>query len=134
MRKQRLSQDYLADILDAIAKAESFVAGMKFSDFSSDEKTVYAVIRTLEIIGEATKKIPTSIRDRNHDIPWRQLAGMRDMGVRGQVSVCLIWRIFGRFVFMSRPLRIEPLRRRKGKPAQRLNGTLIYAERAGFSD
>ena len=54
--------DYLEDIHDAAEKAQSFVKGMDYETFKNDDKTGYATLRALEIIGEATKKIPTSIR------------------------------------------------------------------------
>jgi len=69
---------YLDDILDAIVKIEKFTDGMSFEQFQDDEKTCDAVIRKLEIIGEATKNIPQEIRGRPADIPWKEMAGMRD--------------------------------------------------------
>lgn len=50
--------DYLNDILDAIEKISNFTEGMDYTTFESDEKTIFAVIRALEIVGEATKHIP----------------------------------------------------------------------------
>jgi len=78
MKDGREYVDYLRDILDAIAKAEQFIEGMDFSSFSADDKTVFAVIRTLEIVGEATKKIPEKVRDNYSNLPWREMAGLRD--------------------------------------------------------
>ena len=51
---------------------------MDYNDFVNDTKTVYAVIRALEIIGEATKNVPDSIRDKYPVLPWKSMAGMRD--------------------------------------------------------
>jgi uncharacterized protein with HEPN domain len=70
--------DYLRDIIDAAEKAEEFVRGLNASTFASDNKTVYAVVRALEIIGEAAKKIPVSVQLHYPDVPWRAIAGMRD--------------------------------------------------------
>jgi uncharacterized protein with HEPN domain len=58
----RQIKDYLQDILDGIEAAESFVEGMTFDNFQSDQKTVFAVTRAIEIIGEAAKSIPISLR------------------------------------------------------------------------
>lgn len=58
----RVYKDYLTDIIDAIEKRESFVKGMKFATFEKDAKTAYAVIQAFEIMGEAVKRIPSSIR------------------------------------------------------------------------
>ena len=52
---------------------------MKFGDFESDVRTQYACVRNLEIIGEATKKIPDEMRAQVPDVPWRNIAGLRDV-------------------------------------------------------
>ena len=71
-------KDYLADIIDSIDKTELFVKGMKFEAFEKDAKTAYAVIRAFEIMGEAVKKIPSGVRNKHKNIPWKEMAGMRD--------------------------------------------------------
>lgn len=93
MRREREFGDYLGDMLDAIEKVERFTEGMDFKRFSSDDKTVFAVIRALEIIGEASKKVPTPIRRRYSDIPWREMAGIRDKLIHGYFGVNLdvVW-------------------------------------------
>jgi uncharacterized protein with HEPN domain len=70
--------DYVMDISDAINKIEDFMRDMTSDQFIADIKTAYAVIRALEIIGEAAKKIPEEIKTQFPKIPWRQMAGMRD--------------------------------------------------------
>ena len=70
--------DYLQNILYAMEKAESFIEGMDFAAFEADEKTTFTVVRALEIIGEAAKKIPPEVRQKYPDVPWREMAGMRD--------------------------------------------------------
>ncbi len=71
-------KDYLVDIIDAIEKAESFVKGMNFESFEKDAKTTFAVIRAFEVMGEAVKKIPSSVRNKHKNLPWKEMAGMRD--------------------------------------------------------
>ena len=89
MKAHRVIQDYLRDILDAMDKAEKFVDGMDRRAFIDDEKTVYAVIRSLEIIGEASKKIPGNIRRRFANIPRKNLSGMRDKLIHDYMEVSI---------------------------------------------
>jgi uncharacterized protein with HEPN domain/predicted nucleotidyltransferase len=60
-------------------KAQEFIEHLSYDQFSQDDKTVFAVVRALEIIGEATKNIPNSIRKKHPEIPWKDMAGMRDI-------------------------------------------------------
>jgi len=76
--KTRDYRDYLQDILDAINDIESFVDNMTYKEFIKDRKTLNAVIRSIEIIGEASKNIPESTKTNNRELPWKQMAGMRD--------------------------------------------------------
>jgi uncharacterized protein with HEPN domain len=94
MKKDREYSDYLEDILDAIQKAAEFIEEMSFELFSKDDKTVYAVIRALEIIGEASKNIPEWIKAENTDIPWREMAGIRDKLIHDYFGVNLevVWK------------------------------------------
>lgn len=70
---------YLQDIAESCEKIVRFTAGLSQSDLIGDEKTYDAVIRNLEIIGEATKHISTDLRKRLPEIQWRKAAGLRDM-------------------------------------------------------
>ena len=72
-------EDYLKDLLDAVEKIQCFIKGLNLEDFKKDDKTKFAVIRALEIIGEATKHIPEEVRIKNPEVPWKEMAGMRDV-------------------------------------------------------
>jgi len=76
--KTRDYLDYLQDILDSLNDIDNFISGMGQDAFLSDRKTINAVVRSLEIMGEATKKIPESMKKAQPDVPWKRMAGMRD--------------------------------------------------------
>jgi uncharacterized protein with HEPN domain len=94
MRPRREFIDYLRDIVDAIDKIERFTAGMSFADFVADDKTSFAVLRALEIIGEAAKKVPDSVRSRYSEVPWREMTGLRDKLIHEYFGVNLevVWK------------------------------------------
>lgn len=79
MPEKRAIIDFLEDILDAVKKAEEFIDGYSFEDFINDDKTIYATIYALEIIGEAAAQIPDDLRERYSDIPWKKMVGMRNI-------------------------------------------------------
>ena len=84
---------YLLDILEAAKLIDEFVIGMDISDFYDDLKTQSAVIRQLEIIGEATKRLSPELRKTYPDIPWRRMAGMRDILIHAydHVDAGAVW-------------------------------------------
>ena len=73
-RPDRLRQT-LVDIRDNVELARSFVAGMSYEAFAADRRTVYAVIRALEIISEAVRRLPQEVCDRHEAIPWQDIRG-----------------------------------------------------------
>jgi len=84
---------YLKDILESIELIEQFVAGMELEDFKKDIKTSDAVIKRFENIGEATKNIPEEIKAGYPEVPWKEMAGMRDKLVHFYFGVKheLVW-------------------------------------------
>jgi uncharacterized protein with HEPN domain len=69
---------FVKDILDAIKTVEKFVENSSYKDFIKDEKTKSAVVWKIQVIGEATKNIPKTIRDDYEDLPWKFMAKIRD--------------------------------------------------------
>lgn len=78
MKKGRTQLDYLFDIEEAINKGLSFLEGMSYIEFASDEKTQYALIRAIEVIGEASKKVSDEVKTNFSFVPWKEISGMRD--------------------------------------------------------
>jgi len=81
MSKRRKSVDFrdsLNDILEMIADIREFTAGLTLGKFKKDMKTVYAVIRCLEVIGEACKQLPPNVKKDDGQSPWEDIAGMRN--------------------------------------------------------
>ena len=70
--------DYVEDLMDAVLKVEEFTRDMEYEDFVRDDKTVFAVVRALEIMGEAVKRLPPAVKNRYPAIAWKDIAGMRD--------------------------------------------------------
>ncbi|MDK2916503.1 MAG: hypothetical protein PWR25_1060 [Euryarchaeota archaeon] len=94
MTAPRSTLDYLDDILDAVDKIEIFTRGMSYEEFLEDDKTVYAVTRALEVIGEAAKCIPRQVRENYPEYPWSEMAGMRDKLIHAYFGInrAIIWR------------------------------------------
>ncbi|TAL57908.1 MAG: DUF86 domain-containing protein [Bacteroidetes bacterium] len=86
-------RDYLADIAKCIESIESFTIGMTYDEFVRDEKTVWAVIRGLEIIGEAVSQLPDELKEKHPHIPWRDIRGMRNKLIHEYfgVNVRVLW-------------------------------------------
>jgi len=85
---------YISYIAAALEKIMELTAGMTYDVFLVDDRTQSAVIRKFEIVGEATKKIPLSVREKYPDLPWREMAGMRDRLIHAyfDVDTLLVWR------------------------------------------
>ncbi len=84
---------FIVDILEAIQKIEMFTHEMTFEAFMKDERTKDAVLRNLEVIGEAVKNIPESIKERYRDLDWKAVTGMRDKLIHEYfgVSFTIVW-------------------------------------------
>lgn len=87
--------DYVQDIIGSIDKAMKFVENMTFDQFVEDDKTIFAVTRAIEIIGEAVKNIPDEVKLKHPEIPWREIAGTRDKIAHEYFGVDLeiIWNV-----------------------------------------
>jgi uncharacterized protein with HEPN domain len=89
----RTFTDYLRDIVEYCEVCRDLTAGFSRESFKVDRRTQRAVVRAIEVIGEAARRVPTDLRERYPDIPWAEAAGTRDKLIHGYFGVNLdvIW-------------------------------------------
>jgi len=80
---------FLEDIVESLSKINRYIEGLEYSDFAKDEKTIDALIRNLEIIGEAVKNIPDSIRKKYPEVEWKEAAALKDVLIHDYFGVDL---------------------------------------------
>jgi len=97
--------DYVEDMLDAMDKAELLLEGITYEQFEADFRINFAVVRALEIVGEAAKRLPPDLRREYPDIPWKVMAGMRDRIVHGYdvVDLQIVWDVVKRDIPQVKP-------------------------------
>ena len=85
---------YIEHILDCIRKINEFSNGLSFKEFKTNEMVQDAIIRNIEIIGEASKKISKDTKQTYYKIPWKEIAGMRDKLIHDYlgVDVSVVWK------------------------------------------
>ena len=90
---KRTFRDYVEDTLTSIEETQEFTQGLDFDAFAKDRRTVNAVVRSLEVMGEAAKRIPAEIRKKYPEIPWKRMTGMRDKLIHeySGVDVEIVW-------------------------------------------
>jgi len=92
---KRTARLLLEDMLTAIGKIQRYIAGLDKAAFLGDDKTVDAVVRNLEIIGEASRQVPEEFKGAHADIPWPKMAGLRNRIVYDYIGVDeeIVWHI-----------------------------------------
>jgi len=98
MKQKRALHFFLEDIVESISKIDSYCKNLSYLRFTKDPKTIDAVVRNLEIIGEAAKHIPTSIRSKHTEIPWKKMIGLRNIVTHKYFGIDekIIWEIVKR--------------------------------------
>ncbi len=102
---------YIKDIIEHMELAEDFVSDMSYEEFIIDKRTYLAVLRCIEIIGEAVKHVPDDIRKKYPQIPWKDIAGMRDKVTHlyFRVSLEKVWLVLEEDIPNLKPLIEEVL-------------------------
>lgn len=92
---ERNDIDLIRDIAESVARISLYTLNMEYEEFRKDKKTQDAVIRNIEIMGEATKKLSEDMRKDNPNIPWKNIAGTRDKLIHNYfgVNIDIIWSI-----------------------------------------
>lgn len=92
---KREIQLLLEDILEATQKILSYTSGMRFDDFISDDKTIDAVVRNFEIIGEAANRVPEEFKSDHPEIEWRRMTGLRNRIIHEYfgVNYATVWKV-----------------------------------------
>lgn len=87
--------EYLKDILESISNIEEYTQGISEAEFSQNQQKQDAVMRRLEIIGEAVKNLPASFCEKHPDVPWPKIAGLRDVLIHGYFGLHIkrIWKV-----------------------------------------
>jgi uncharacterized protein with HEPN domain len=94
-KKERNWKLFVMDILESINKIEKYIEGLNYEQFVKDEKTKDAVVRNLEIIGEAANQIPKEIQQKFSNVPWAQIIAMRNRMIHGYFAIDyrIVWDI-----------------------------------------
>ena len=96
----------IEDILEQISDIETFLSGISKEDFAKDKKTYNAVIRSLEVIGEAAHHLPDSVKDSYRDIPWRKMKDFRNILAHEYFGVDqdIVWETIQKQIIPLKPL------------------------------
>jgi uncharacterized protein with HEPN domain len=95
MSKPRRDELYLGDIVEAIERIVAYLAGFSYEQFLEDTKVQDAVLRNLQIVGDASKKVSLTVRRAHPELPWRQMSGMRDKVVHEYFGLDyrIVWQV-----------------------------------------
>jgi uncharacterized protein with HEPN domain len=80
---------YVAHMVEACARVVEYTTGLSAAGLRDDHKTIDAVVRNLEVLGKAAKRVPAAVRSKAPDVPWRDISGMRDVLIHDYFGVDL---------------------------------------------
>jgi uncharacterized protein with HEPN domain len=93
MSKKRRDKEYLADVVEAMQRIVAYTGELTYEEFLTDRKTQDAVLRNLQVMGEAVKKLSALTKQAHPHLPWKQIAGMRDKVVHDYfgINYDIVW-------------------------------------------
>jgi uncharacterized protein with HEPN domain len=93
MSRKRRDKEYLADLVEAVHRIIDYSKDLTYVEFLADKKTQDAVLRNLQVIGEAVKKLSPRVKQAHPRLPWKQMAGMRDKVVHDYfgINYDIVW-------------------------------------------
>lgn len=99
--------------LSLLKKIEKYINELKYTDFENDDQVIDAVVRNLEIIGEATKNVPEDLRLAHSEIPWNRMIGLRNIAIHEYFGLDLgiIWEIVSKNIPETKQLIVELLKK-----------------------
>ena len=100
---------FIDDIIEAINKIERYTKDMDFSEFKNNELVVDAVIRNLEVIGEASTHLPANIKEKYSTLPWKRIIGLRNIAIHGyfKLDTSMIWAIITKNIPKTKEIMFE---------------------------
>lgn len=95
MSKPRRDLHFLVDILEAGERIAAYITGLEYEDFLASQLVIDAVMRNLQIIGEAAKRLTPELKAEHPDLPWREMAGLRDRVVHDYFGINyeIVWNV-----------------------------------------
>lgn len=120
----RTAIQFLDDILEAARNIEEDTFGLSYAEFIADRRRRDAVVRNFEIIGEATKKLPTDLKARYPTVAWKQVAGLRDVIAHGyfHIDYEILWGIVTNTLpkFKTEVIKIRKTERQKERESGKI--------------
>jgi uncharacterized protein with HEPN domain len=111
---------FFEDILTSIDKIERYVTDLDFDEFAGNEVLIDAVVRNLEIIGEASRNIPEEVQERYPEVPWKRMIGLRNIVIHKyfEVDLNIVWEIITKNLPDTKPAILAAVQDQRSSETQ----------------